>query len=60
MSELFTFIAPVIALIGGIVLFMALFTPKRFTAKRPARFVLGWGLLALSAGMWFFSDQFAV
>lgn len=53
MSELFGLIAPVFALIGGIVLFVALFTPKRFKAKRPARFVLGFGLLALSGGMWY-------
>ncbi|KSU67223.1 hypothetical protein AS038_05525 [Arthrobacter sp. NIO-1057] len=60
MAEVFSGIAPIIALIGGIVLFVALFTPKRFTAKRPARFVLGWGLLMLSGGMWFYGSQFAV
>lgn len=59
MSALFAVIAPVIALVGGIVLFVALFTPKRFTAKRPARFVLGFGLLALSTGMWYQYGSFA-
>ena len=59
MSEIFAVIAPVFALIGGIVLFVALFTPRRFTAKRPARFVMGFGLLALSAGMWYSNGAFA-
>lgn len=49
MSELMTVAAAGIALVGGLTLFMALFTPKRYTAKRPRRFIIGFGCLAVSA-----------
>ena len=55
-NSLLEVVAPIFALVGGIVLFVALFTPKRYTAKRPARFVLGFSLLALSATMWYFAS----
>lgn len=47
--EVLQIVAAVFALIGGLTLFTALFTPKRYTSKRPSRFVAGAGCLALSA-----------
>ena len=57
MGSLLNILAVVCALVGGITLFTALFTPKRFRAKRPARFLAGFGLLALSAAMFAFGGQ---
>jgi len=57
MGPVLNILAAVCALVGGITLFMALFTPKRFTAKRPARFLAGFGLLALAAAMYYFGSQ---
>jgi len=57
MSAILTVVGAIFALIGGLVLFAALFTPKRFVAKRPARFVIGFGLLGLAAAMYYFAGQ---
>ena len=48
MSTIIEIVAAAIALVGGLILFVALFTPKRYTSKRPSRFILGWSLLGLS------------
>ncbi len=50
-ADLIRTVASCIALVGGIVFFVALFTPKRFVAKRPARFFTAFALLALSYGL---------
>ncbi len=47
----------VFALVGGITLFVALFTPRRFTARRPQRFIIGFGLLALAVVLYSFAAQ---
>ncbi len=57
MDQLLTVLAAVFAAVGGITLFVALFTPKRFVAKRPARFVAGFVLFGLSALLYFFAAQ---
>lgn len=56
-ADLIRTMASCFALVGGIVLFVALFTPKRFVAKRPARFFTGFALLALSYGLYHFTAQ---
>lgn len=57
MGGILTVFGAVCALVGGLTLFRALFMSKRFYAKRPATFVMGWGLLALSAAMFYFGGQ---
>ena len=57
MSELLKIVAGCLALIGGVTLFLALFTKRRFTAKRPQRFIAGAGCLAISAALFYFAGQ---
>jgi cell division protein FtsW (lipid II flippase) len=57
MSSILGIFGALFALIGGIVLFVALFTPKRFVAKRPARFFIGFGMLALAVAMYYFGSR---
>lgn len=57
MRELLFVAAAAMALVGGLVLFVALFTPKRFVARRPARFGIGFGLLGLAAMLSAFAGQ---
>lgn len=52
MNQLLSTAASAVALVGGIVLFVALFTPRRFRVRRPARFGIGFGLLGVSAVLW--------
>lgn len=57
MAGLLDIVGALFALVGGLVLFVALFTPKRYVAKRPARSVIGWTLLGLAAAMYYFGGQ---
>lgn len=57
MYLILSLVGAIFALIGGLVLFVALFTPKRFVAKRPARFFIGFGMLGLAAVMYYFAGQ---
>lgn len=38
----------VLALVGGLTLFRALFMPKRYHERRPRLFLAGWGALAIA------------
>lgn len=49
MKDLLLIASAILAAVGGFVLFVALFTPRRFVARRPRRFITGFSLLALSA-----------
>lgn len=49
MSALLQLVGAVFAVIGAFLLFRALLTPRRFTAKRPWLFTAGWGTMALAA-----------
>jgi hypothetical protein len=57
MTTILGIVGALFALVGGLVLFVALFTPKRYVAKRPARFVIGFGLLGLAAAMYYFGAR---
>lgn len=57
MAELLNIVGAVFALIGGITLFTALFMARRFVARRPQRFAIGWGMLGLAALMFYFGSQ---
>ncbi len=48
MTGLLQLVGVVLAVIGGFTLFRALFTPRRFTARRPWLFAAGWGTIALA------------
>lgn len=49
MSALLQLVGVVFAVVGGFTLFRALFTPKRFTSRRPWLFAAGWGSMLLAA-----------
>jgi hypothetical protein len=57
MAEILSIAGALFALVGGLVLFVALFTPKRYVAKRPARFAIGFGLLGLAVAMYYFGAR---
>ncbi|MEI2715355.1 MAG: hypothetical protein V9G04_19200 [Nocardioides sp.] len=59
MEQLMQMAAAIIALIGGLTLFRALFTPKRFRAKRPFLFLAGGGCLALSVFLYGAAEEHA-
>lgn len=59
MQYLMDIVAAVFALVGGITLFVALFTPKRYYAKRPRRFFIGAALLVLAAVLYYYGGQTA-
>ncbi|WP_323791098.1 hypothetical protein [Nocardioides sp.] len=57
MDQLLNLAAPVLALIGGLTLFRALFMPRRFTAKRPFLFFAGTGCLAVATYFYWAAAQ---
>lgn len=48
MSSLLQVVGTLFAFVGGLTLFVALFTPRRYTSKRPFRFMAGGGCLVLA------------
>ncbi|MBX9717721.1 MAG: hypothetical protein K2X36_02635 [Microbacteriaceae bacterium] len=57
MSAVLRVVGALFALVGGVTLFVALFTPKRYTARRPQRFIIGFGLLGLAVALYSFATQ---